>query len=656
MSSINHQLYFTIAYNCGLLMNTQPVDTQRESPAPDHMAALVRGACSEFGMSRVTVAVPFAIAEETAESLLALSEVAGIVLANENSVLAGRFPKRVGWIHAKRHRLWRLPKARARHILFLGSRRIFSFGMGLQALGHGTFVLYFETPFGWSRVPTLTVVAHRLVRFVLFKLLTNRLFGRVKTLPGFGRVRKSLQTVISRLFERRFSAAIDNLVRYQGAPLLSGDEFVPGRALLVNSALAWGGTERQLVNTALGLVGKGARDVTILCENSDEVPDHDFFLWKLRQSSVEVSNLRRYVTKHTPSKQVKGLMPLFEKIDRLDPSLKDDIGFYIQEFLERRPEIVHAWQDQTSVKAGLAAALVGVPKIVLGTRNLAPYRFNYHQPYMRAAYRILSQQKNVSFLNNSRAGAADYSMWLDIPVDKFRVLYNGFSPGDFIRAGDGANQDSKERLGLPGGGRVVGSIFRFYEEKDPLLWVRTAARIADARPDVSFLIIGTGNMRSALLAQAARLGIADRLFLPGIERHPALAYSVMDVLLLTSRLEGLPNVLIEAQALGVPVVSTFAGGCREAVLDGETGVIVKSRDPEKLAKRVVDILDDSTWAEKVRQRGPAFIGERFGIERMIEETLDVYNLDCRMSYPRDSALSSVPNGPAAPAKRRWLHG
>ena len=189
---------------------------------------------------------------------------------NLRRALAARFPKRVGWIHAKRHRLWRLPEDTAWPMLFLGSRRIFSFGMGLQALGHGIFVLYFETPFGWSRVPTLNVVTHRLLRFVLFKLLTNRLFGRVQTLPGIGWVWRSLQPVISRLSDRRFGAAIDNLVGYDGAPLLSRDEFVPGRVLLVNSALAWGGTERQLVNTALGLVGKGARDVTILCENSDE--------------------------------------------------------------------------------------------------------------------------------------------------------------------------------------------------------------------------------------------------------------------------------------------------------------------------------------------------------------------------------------------------
>ena len=169
--------------------------------------------------------------------------------------------------------------------------------------------------------------------------------------------------------------------------------------------------------------------------------------------------------------------------------------------------------------------------------------------------------------------------------------------------------------------------------------MRTAAGIARARPDVIFLVIGTGHMQSAMLEFAAELGIADRLFLPGTEKNIAPAYAAMDVFLLTSRFEGLPNVLIEAQALGVPVVTTDAGGCREAVLEGQTGVIVKSRDSAKLAERVLFVLDDPDWAAKARQRGPVFVRERFGLKRMIEETLDVYGMEA------SDRRAPAPSGP-----------
>ncbi|MCZ6663824.1 MAG: glycosyltransferase, partial [Gammaproteobacteria bacterium] len=555
-----------------------------------------------------------------------------------------------------------LPENAARRMLFLGSRREFSFGMGLQALGHGIFLLYFKTPFGWWRTATATAVAQRLLRIVAIELIgmgiqrkfrvfrwifgavprlsgINWIFGAVPRLSGIKRIRKFLKPFIERAAERRFSAALEILAGYNGATLRSRSAFVPGRVLLVNSALAWGGAERQLVNTALGLVGRGMRDVTILCDNSAEVPDHDFFLWQLRESSVTILDLRRDFTVGQISSRMQALAPLLRRIGRLVPSFVDDIGFYMQELLERRPEVVHAWQDQTSVKVGLAAMLVGVPKIVLSTRNLAPYNFQYHLPYMRGAYLAILQRENVSFLNNSRAGAADYAAWLRIPSDRCRVVYNGFDFARLERPDHAAIGAYRRRLGLPDGVRIVGSIFRFYEEKDPLLWVRTAAGIARARPDVIFLVIGTGHMQSAMLEFAAELGIADRLFLPGTEKNIAPAYAAMDVFLLTSRFEGLPNVLIEAQALGVPVVTTDAGGCREAVLAGQTGVIVESRDSAKLAERVLFVLDNPDWAAKARQRGPAFVRERFGLKRMIEETLDVYGMEA------SDRRAPAPSGP-----------
>ena len=77
-------------------MDMESSETQKEGPALGDLVGEVRDACAELGLNRVTVAVPFAVPEETAEALLALPEIAGIVLATENSALAARFPKRVG--------------------------------------------------------------------------------------------------------------------------------------------------------------------------------------------------------------------------------------------------------------------------------------------------------------------------------------------------------------------------------------------------------------------------------------------------------------------------------------------------------------------------------------------------------------------------------
>ena len=84
---------------------------------------------------------------------------------------------------------------------------------------------------------------------------------------------------------------------------------------------------------------------------------------------------------------------------------------------------------------------------------------------------------------------------------------------------------------------------------------------------------------------------------------------------------------------------------REAVLEGHTGVIVKSRDSARLAERVLHILDNQDWSAKARQRGPAFVRERFGIERMIEETLEVYGLKAPdRRAPAHSETGQTPDG------------
>jgi glycosyltransferase involved in cell wall biosynthesis len=105
-----------------------------------------------------------------------------------------------------------------------------------------------------------------------------------------------------------------------------------------------------------------------------------------------------------------------------------------------------------------------------------------------------------------------------------------------------------------------------------------------------------------------------------------LGYAALDVLLLTSSVEGLPNVLIEAQAAGRPVVATDVGGTREAIDDGRTGLIVAQRSAQRLAQAVLRILGDASFRERARTEGPSFAARQFGYERMLRETMELYRL------------------------------
>ncbi|HJW27345.1 MAG TPA: glycosyltransferase, partial [Rhodocyclaceae bacterium] len=304
--------------------------------------------------------------------------------------------------------------------------------------------------------------------------------------------------------------------------------------------------------------------------------------------------------------------------------LVDDVLRYLAEFLIARPAVVHLWQDYTNVAAGVAAVFADVPCIVLSQRSLAPTRFQYAQSFLRPLYRFLADQPRVVLTNNSRAGAIDYARWLGIDPARIRVVYNGVDD-NLERASSEAMAAWLRRHGMSGGTPVVGGVLRLSEEKNPLLWLEAVSLVAKQHPRLLAILVGSGAMRQGVIDHAQTLGLAGRLHLLESEPDVSLAISAMDVLLLTSRVEGTPNVLLEAGLLGCPVVTTAVGGCAEAVDDGVTGWVVEGATPNALAERVLAVLDDQAWRHRAAKEAPRFVRERFGNARMLSEVIHCYH-------------------------------
>jgi len=227
-------------------------------------------------------------------------------------------------------------------------------------------------------------------------------------------------------------------------------------------------------------------------------------------------------------------------------------------------------------------------------------------------------------VNNSVAGAADYARWLGQRARAIRVIYNGFLPDTVRNPFPQEVSRFRAQLGIALEAPLVGALIRFAEEKDPDLWLDTAARIAEKRADFWFLLAGEGILYDHIVRRAAALGLADRIILPGAISDVGLAYAAIDVVLLTSMVEGVPNVLVEAQAAGKPVVTTNVGGAPEALIEGWTGCVVRRRSPEHLAEAVLAIVSDKSWCTRLRTEGPKLVAERFDFERMIDQTMEAY--------------------------------
>jgi glycosyltransferase involved in cell wall biosynthesis len=409
---------------------------------------------------------------------------------------------------------------------------------------------------------------------------------------------------------------------------------------MVVPTIARGGCERRLISTAEGLIEQGY-DVEVFV--LEHVPaGAAAFENEFKKLGAEFMEDFEPTTggKTTEDGRVplapggceEGNSPL-RAIQMLTPAVRRQALAVAQAIRRSRPEIVHGWGDHAAAAAGAAACLLGVPRVIVGQTNIAPV----HLAGVGAAiyldiYREILRNPNVTMVANSRAVAADYETWIGLRTGVVRVVYNGLLPTTVRIPARSEVAAYRASLGFAEGMPVVGSIARFTDQKDPMLWLQAAADIAKSRKDVRFLLAGYGPLHDDIVRMVRALGLEGRCVVQGPVTDVGLVYAALDVFLLTSKFEGLPNVLIEAQSVGLPIVSTEYRGVREAVIEEVTARIVPERSGAALAKSVIDVIADEAWARRAREQGPSLVRRRFSHGRMVDETMDLYARPSRQSW------------------------
>lgn len=291
---------------------------------------------------------------------------------------------------------------------------------------------------------------------------------------------------------------------------------------------------------------------------------------------------------------------------------------------ETRPRAIHAWNDLTGLLAAYAGLLAGCPKIIIHF---------HHAPGVPLAgravpiasypsvYRKVRIRPEVTTLFCAEAAARDYAQWWRQPRDeRFRVQYNGFD-----WTGPATDKTAaKSAAGLDAERPVVGTVMRFAPVKQPELWAEAAIALARHMPDIQFLMVGDGSLRETVAARFADADLADSLWLPGQVENVGDYLAAMDLFWLTSKTEGLPNTLIEAQFSGVPVVAFDVGGAGECFVDGASGALVPPDDNAALVERSLAILRDDAWRRAASQKSTVQARERFSADIFLEGLANLY--------------------------------
>ncbi|WP_109450317.1 glycosyltransferase [Azospirillum sp. TSH64] len=296
----------------------------------------------------------------------------------------------------------------------------------------------------------------------------------------------------------------------------------------------------------------------------------------------------------------------------------------INHFRNRKPSVVYAHLEVPNLLAGLAGVLTGVPRLLIGTYNMKPPDFIDDEDachWYREGYRQLLTRPEVHLTGLAQTCIDDYQEWLGVDLStRSSVIPSGFDMSGFRSALDPDDRERARRiLGIAGDTPVVGVMMRIVPPKDPLLWVKVASAVHRNRTDTRFVVIGDGPLAQAMKDAVEEAGLTPAFLFPGVV---ADAYSVLpafDVFLMTSHSEGVPNVVIEAQASGLPVVARRAGAVADAMLPEQSGVVLDTAHPDQLAAAVLTFLNDSILARKAGAVAQAFARQNFDIERMIDE-------------------------------------
>lgn len=407
-----------------------------------------------------------------------------------------------------------------------------------------------------------------------------------------------------------------------------------GPIALIGGTLGGGGAERQLVNTALGLQERGRTGgfpvgpVAVYCRKLDTRRANDFHLPRLDAAGIRVADYLRAEPLGGDPRRSR-LAPLLPMIELLPPRMREGARQLTELLRHEAPDTVQIWQDGMIFAAGLAALIANVPRIVLNVRTMPPStRTDRAKPEQRVLYRGLLAARGVILTANSRMAARAYEEWLGLPAGAVPVVPNGVAPlaVEAPAAEEARWQAFDRRTGCAG--FVFGGVMRLDDNKRPLEWLGIAAALAARLPDARFVLAGAGPLRAAAEEFARRKEIAERTLFIGQTGHVGHWLSRMDALGLTSRHEGTPNVLIEAQLAGVPVLTTPAGGAPEATAAHPANCVLDSaetidaRAAAAHLKHLAARTPERTRADAEALRGWA--SERYAPEAMIEHTLDIF--------------------------------
>lgn len=305
----------------------------------------------------------------------------------------------------------------------------------------------------------------------------------------------------------------------------------------------------------------------------------------------------------------------------------------VGEMRRQRPLVVHTHMAKAGLLGRIAATIYNL------TRGQAPRARLVHTYHGHVLEGYFSPLKTSLFISLERMMARVTDAIIAIApairselldqyrigrADQYRIIPLGFDLAPFAAVDAAARAGARTELGIPDEAQVVTTVGRLTAIKQYAKLLDIARLVTGRHANAVFLIVGDGELRAELEAQAARLGLGANVRFLGWRRDLATVYAATNVFALTSRNEGTPVALIEAMASGVPGVSTNVGGVPTVIADAGMGVLVGLDDDRGFADAVTALLDRPADAVAMGVLGRAHVLAHFDSRRLTDDIERLY--------------------------------
>ncbi len=362
-----------------------------------------------------------------------------------------------------------------------------------------------------------------------------------------------------------------------------------------------GGAQENTLLTAEGLTRRGGWQVEVLC--GPEAGPEGSLLDEARERGLEVQVLPDLVRRISPWRDVSACLDLVRRV--------------------RGARVVHTHSSKAGLLGRIAARLARVD-VVVHTVHGWPFH-DFMPPRTRALYvgleRLAARLCRALVVVSARDRDKGLAWGIGRP-EQYVVIRSGVELDRFGHplVPSGA---TRRALGIPAQALVVGSVTRLSPQKAPLDLVRAFAHADSLCPGAWYVLVGDGALRPQVEQALQQVGLRQRTVLTGLRRDVPEIMAACDVFALSSLWEGLPRVLPQAMASGLPVVCTRADGSAEAVRDGVEGFLTTPARPQELGTRLADLMASADLRQRMGRAGQARAVE-FGAQRMVEQLEELY--------------------------------